>query len=191
MRVAFTGSNSTGKTTIVKCLSKVPRLQEYIEVFLYSDARAILQNMGFSKMDTMTQKQMQDFQLTYFHKKKYTEHLHGNFITDRSFVDIAAYWLIRDTWDKAKEEQNLLLNPCKEEAMNYDILFYLPFGRIEFEYDGCRSTDLDFHRKVDSQIKNFLDEWQLKYVIVGTSDLSQRIELVLKELSVLAGVSFN
>jgi nicotinamide riboside kinase len=190
MRIAFAGANSTGKTTLLERLSNTSNLNEHA-VFIFSNARSILQEMGYQCMDGMTREKMREFQIRYFHAKKYTEQRHESFISDRSFVDIAAYWLIRDTWDKSIKEQNLILNPCRQESQKYDVIFYFPFGRIKFEPDGCRSTDLHFHGAIDSQIKMFLDEWKLNYLIMKSSDLPQRMKEVLKELSMLFRISLQ
>ena len=181
----MTGSNSTGKTTLLKHLSMIPLIQRHFDGFLYSNARSLIQDMGFESAGTMTPEQLREFQITYFRSKVQAEQQHRSYIADRSFVDVAAYWTVRDTRDQPIEDREYLVQPCKKESQKYDILFYLPFGQIVFEYNDHRSKDLDFHRAIDTQISRFLDEWQLNYVLINTGDLWERIHLVMKELSSL------
>jgi len=182
MRIAFTGSTSTGKTTLVEALLQDPTFSEYVSVHHTVDARHILQNLGFHSMDPMTPEETRYFQLTYFIRKLYGERGRSSFVTERSFVDIAAYWMERDTLGCSQFEQRILMDPCEMEAKSYEIHFYLPFDVVPFQSDGWRSEDLDFHRRVDRRIHSLLEAWKINYVTLSTPSHTERIETVLRHL---------
>lgn len=182
MKIALTGSTSTGKTTLANELMKDFRIKEKLEIVLNADARSIIRELGCKSMDLMTREQNREFQMLYFIKKKKMENNLDDFLVERSFVDIAAYWLIRDTYDLNIDEQNKLLLPCYEESKKYDLHIYLPFGLIPFEDDGYRPSNIEFNKKICRQTKKFLTEWNLKYIEIKTDDLKQRTDIVTKEI---------
>jgi nicotinamide riboside kinase len=187
MKIAITGSSSTGKTTLAISLLNENRFHKYATNFLSADARSLLIKGGFKNMDNMTTRQTMMFQTQYFYRKKKIENEQSNFITDRSFIDIAAYWFIRDSINEPRKIQNKLIDLCKIENQKYDFLIYLPFGLIEFENDGYRSKNLDFHRTIDNQIKIFLEQWNTNYIALNTNILTQRINTVLEYLELAYG----
>lgn len=140
-------------------------------------------------MDLMNREELISFQLGYYEKKKQLEKGLNNFLSERSFVDIAAFWLIRDTFDQGISEQNKLVIPCHKESQKYDLHVFLPFGIIPFVSDGYRSEDIELHTKVSVQIKNFLNEWELKFVEITTDDLGLRVEKVVAEILALVNKS--
>ncbi|NUQ77828.1 MAG: AAA family ATPase [Polyangiaceae bacterium] len=178
MKIAFTGTSSTGKTTLVRSLMKAPDFTKHVSRFLTADARALLEELGFHSMDSMSRDQLRTFQLRYFSRKQQIEQNQDHYVTDRSFVDVAAYWVQRDTLEIPAERNRLVL-PCLGEAKKYDIHFYIPYGSIDFEPDGYRSNDLRFHQRIDRQILEFLKEWQLPYIQIQPPNHDERIKIVL------------
>jgi len=182
MKIALTGTSSTGKTTLAKALLKEKSFYKYVTKFLSADARSILDKKGFHSMDRMTKQDIIEFQREYVSTKSEMENLEDNFITDRSFVDCASYWLIRDTFDMDASIQNTLISECYIQALKYDLHIYLPFGIIPFESDGYRSENIDIHERIDEQINSFLIEWHIKYLTLGMDSLEERIRTVIKYL---------
>jgi len=185
LRIAITGSSSTGKTTLVKALLKHDQFNLKIKSFLNVDARSLLGKMGFQSMDLMNREQLKIFQLEYFKNKREVELGNDDYITDRSFVDVAAYWKQRDTLDQPTIEQDRLIAPCREEASKYNLHIYLPFGLFKFESDGYRSDDNDLHNRIDAQIKLYLKCWELRYITLNTADIQERVEISLRAIEAL------
>lgn len=183
MRIALTGSASTGKTTLAKHLLKNPIFSKKIDKFITADARQLLRERGFRSTDSMPREQLRQFQIDYFNRKRELELGEDNYLTERSFVDVAAFWVQRDTYDKTLEEQNLLVIPCREESQKYDVHFYAPVDLIKFEPNGYRSEDMEFRRRIDWQIRCFLSEWGIEYVTLDTSDIKERVIIVLRSIS--------
>lgn len=179
MRIALTGASSTGKTTLANALVSDSEFQKYATKIIKVDARRIIESYGCRNIDEMTRDQLQDFEINYFAIKKTLEDSEQDYLAERSFIDIAAFWIVRDTWDLTPQVQNRLLEPCRIENMRYDLTVYLPFGLFPFEYDGYRSELLDFHKAIDKQILNFLNEWKMPFVSLYDIQIRQRVMKVM------------
>lgn len=182
MRIALCGSSSTGKTTLAIRLMENGEFRNLIPQFITTDARKLLKQGGFTSMDLMTQDQLRDFQLEYFQRKMNLENEQSAFLTDRSFVDVAAYWTERDMEGAEEDEINVLIAPCRERARTYDIHFFLPFGVIPFSADGYRSSDLNLHKRIDRRIRALLIEWKLPFAVMDFSGIDDRAEMVFEWL---------
>ena len=182
MKIALCGVSSTGKTTLAKTLLENPIFRNSVNNFISVDGRQLLDLMGCKRMDNMNRHQTKEYQIKYFKNKLISEANQSQFITDRSYIDIAAYWLVRDTFDTSESEQNILLKPCKMLSKKYDIHFYLPFGLIEFERDGYRPENNTFNKKIDNQINQFLDKWQITHCKINVVEISKRVEIVLNAI---------
>ena len=182
MKIALTGASSTGKTTVAEHLFRETDFRKLVSQLIQVDARKLLRTMGFRSMDTMSRQELRRFQIEYFNLKHKTEKGQQDFLVERSFVDVAAYWLQRDTFDLSIDEQNRLLIPSKRESRKYDIHFYFPFGLIQFQADGYRSKQIEVHKKIDRQIEFFLDEWNIEHIILTSTDIEERVAIILNAL---------
>ena len=180
MKIALTGSSSTGKTTLARLLRDHAALSGI--KYLSADSRKLLQRMGYRSMDLMTRQQLREFQVAYLHSKLDLESNIQSYITDRSTVDVAAYWLIRDTFDLPDTIRDEYIEKCRNHASKYDLHIYLPFGLLPFEFDGYRSHSLEFHEQIDKQIMKFLKAWKIKYITLDMPDLDIRLQRVLDEV---------
>lgn len=176
MRIAISGASSTGKTTLAKALSESSLAQELGIVFLASREREILNELGHYSMDLMTDAEQSAFQLKFYEWKYLNELNEEIYITDCSFVDVAAYWKIRDRGI----DQDSLIYSCKEMASRYDIHFFLPTGLINFDTDGYRSVNNSFHVDINNQIISFLQNWGINYYKLDTNNLLERISTSLE-----------
>jgi nicotinamide riboside kinase len=178
LKIALTGSTSTGKTTLAKALMTVPLLKIKLNKTINVDARSLVAKMGFSNMNSMSIEETRYFQHFYFDTKVGLERLESSFLAERSFVDVAAYWLERDSIGLQCGERDDFLSRCRTESVKYDLHIYLPFGVIPFEQDGHRSGDMSFHRRIDDRIQHLLVEWNLANISVPFQDLTERISAV-------------
>lgn len=184
MKIALTGSSSVGKTTLVQSLMATPSFAREVPVTLSTDARSLLSQLGYKSMDAMEQEQTRAFQRLYFDLKWQEELAHVSFVTDRSFVDVAAYWLERDTIGCSEALRNELIEPCRLRSLEYSWHFYLPFGLVPFDSDGYRSENMAFHRAVDERIRSLLKAWNLRSVTLDTADHAERIKTVLATVGI-------
>jgi nicotinamide riboside kinase len=184
MKIAFTGTSSTGKTTLVKALFDHEDFRRFDLKFLTVDARSILDELGFKQMDLMPKDEVVLFQKLYFERKIKMEFDVEDIIVDRSFVDVASYWLVRDCENQLDRAKNLV-DESYSYSMKYDLHFYFPYGIIPFVDDGYRSKNERQRKTVGDQIKCFLDDWNIKYVQLDTPCLDERVKIVIQELLTL------
>lgn len=179
MKIAFTGSSSTGKTTLANRLMGGAAFSEIVGDFVTEDARSLLRSLGHSSMDNMTRKELRAFQQLYFTQKAEHEMNRTRFLVDRSFVDVAAYWLVRDAFDLPIADQSEFENKCRTLAHAYDLHVHFPIGQIPFASDGYRSDDIDFHRRIAEMIEQLLAKWNVRFISITSSDLDSRTQQVL------------
>lgn len=148
MRIAFSGAQSTGKTTILDKLKET--------------------NLGFTYYTEVVRNLMAEYNLKFNEMADNTSQLivytrnieqllsNTNFISDRSLIDIWAY----TSWLKSRNKIDNYIYDFIDKGVNtfisyYDILFYFP---IEFSLmgDGVRSEDEGFRNSIDSYISYYL-----------------------------------
>ncbi|MCY1040108.1 ATP-binding protein [Corallococcus sp. bb12-1] len=188
MKIALTGASSTGKTTLAKSLMKEIDFHRQVDDFLTTNARGLLERMGHKSMDSMQRDELLKFQREYLAHKQQMEEGRDRYLTDRSFVDVAAYWLRRDAIELDPEQQAEVVDVCRVAARRYDLHVYCPFGVVEFTSDGYRSEDLRHHREIGEQIASFLSEWGVRSITLDTADHEDRVARVLAEVRVLSAV---
>lgn len=178
MRIACTGTSSTGKTTFAKRAAADDAISKHAGLYITADARELLRQRGLRSVDEMSAAQLRDFQQAYLQRKTETEKDHANYITDRSFVDVAAYWILyTNTTDPGKDPFVL---QCRSEAQRYALHLYFPPGLIEFEYDGARSSEPQLHQRIDELIRSLLEDWGITPLKISIKDIEQRL-LFLRE----------
>lgn len=186
MKIAFTGSSSTGKTTLARQLMENEQFVGVVGEFVTEDARSLLQSLGHSSMDNMSRDELRRFQLRYLEQKLANETNRRKFLVDRSYVDVAAYWLVRDSFDLPIERQESFANRCRELAGSYDLHVHFPFGVIPFASDGFRSESVDFHRRIADKIHELLNSWGISFISIESNDLPQRMQQVVSRVAELA-----
>src|SRR5262245_57339828 len=137
MRIAISGSTSTGKTTLIDALADQGVLERFGLKTIWTDERALLRAMGFMDMAAMNSDELTEFQKRFVQQK--TDHEAGsdNFITEHSYVDCASYWVIRDqAADPRASREDELTARCRRLAGQYAVHILLPFGGIPFQADG-------------------------------------------------------
>jgi nicotinamide riboside kinase len=180
MVIALTGSSSTGKTTLSRSLMKEPEFRKHVDDFLTTDARSILKEMGHQSMDRMEREELRQFQRTYLARKQKMEEGRTRYLTDRSFVDVAAYWLRRDAEGLGPEAKAEVVEACRVGAQKYDLHIYCPFDVVGFESDGYRSENIQHHREIGEQIALFLSAWGVRFITLDTAEHHERVRRVLE-----------
>lgn len=174
MKLIFTGSQSTGKTTILNyfkdkgynCITEVVRN-------LNKDEGVAINEDG----DLEGQKKIFATYLDIFNKT-------DEYISDRGLTDVLAYSIYLtnfkhlyddfDKWNELCTEQGVELLKFKRDN---DVLYcYFP---IEFDVvkDGVRSEDEGFRKQIDMYIKDILDSFCYNYITV-TGSTEERIKII-------------
>jgi predicted ATPase len=180
MRIALTGASSTGKTTLLNDLIQTTVFIKYGIKSILMDTRSILSKMGLRADGYGSDPaRMKVFQWALLEEKVKLENLETNYITDRSTVDLAAYWLIRDVTGGLSEEDERYLGDCKAFASKYDLHIHLPFGVIPFTDDGNRPKERLFNEGICRTVHRLLNEWNLPHLSIESVDRVERVREVL------------
>lgn len=166
MKIAISGVQCTGKSTVLKELQKMPELSGYEFVF---EGIRNLKNQGKIKINEDGNDNTQ-IVIANFHKDNL---LKENVVLDRCILDCYAYSLYsyqkgmisKDTLDKVTKIYNDTVN-------QYDVILYL---RPEFEMieDGVRSLNKEFRDEVLKNFESLIKD--LKNVVVLSGTVENRV----------------
>ena len=138
MRIAFTGSGGTGKTTLLTEINKELQLPVIGE-----GIREWLKEHDFKDFKGMTIHHVVQMQEDTLKRKMDIESELQAFVSDRTTVDNLCYalrWIGSldpeyDTW-----MAQYITHAMNHANKNYDIIFMLPWGVVPLEKDGTRSS---------------------------------------------------
>lgn len=172
MRIAFTGACSTGKSTLAESITSDSTLLAKAGIFITADARRILRELGHTNVDAMSIEEKRQFQFAYLERKLLLELGRTHYFTDRSFVDLASYWI--EYLGGTLSDQDEYIAQCRSAATRYDAHFYFPSALIPLQSDGYRSTDEASRTRTDVIIKEILQAWNIPAVELSILDLDTR-----------------
>lgn len=169
MKYLFTGTQSTGKSTI---------LNHYKERGL-NVVTEVVRNLAKESNIKVNELGDEEGQKLIFNTYKEILSNTNNYISDRSLVDVIAYtqYLVCSgsihpslLWEQLEDLEEFVKN-------NPDAIFcYFP---IEFPVvdDGFRSLDEEFRKKIDENIKNILESKGIHYVEIRGS-VEDRLKII-------------
>lgn len=134
LRIALSGSAGTGKSTLGMALAERLELP-YIEEGMRARVEAGLQ---FYKLNEAERRDL--IQDLWREQRELEEKASGGFVSDRSSIDYAAFWLHYGLTD-AEQETESFMESMKVEAERLDKILLCPFGVLPLESDGVRSTN--------------------------------------------------
>ena len=166
--IAFTGAESTGKTTLVNALH-----EKYPDLVVVTNLTRSVD--GYLNKSDDIQKQIMAAYVS-----KLTSVLcfdNKNFLCDRTLFDVCAYSKVKGVWDDSYIKG--VLGMYKHTRIFPEYLFYLP---IEFPMvqDGGRPEGT--RNQIDAAIKGFLDEHcPMSYDTItgGVEERVQKITTIL------------
>lgn len=174
MRIAFSGSGGTGKTTLLEAVNKeldLPVIGEGI--------REWLAEHNFSDFKEMKVKDVVQMQEDTLKRKMEIESQLQNFISDRTTIDNLSYalrWIGSidteyDTW-----MAQYITQAMNHANANYDIIFLLPWGELPLEKDGTRSSKQWYQYMMQNIIERHVYMLERPYVYeVMTVSLEDRV----------------
>lgn len=174
MKIAITGAQSTGKSTLLRFLKQDQDLKgfEFIdELTRKIAAKGININEEGSNMS-------QIFTITIHAENIIKDH----FISDRCALDGLVYtrWL----YDQGKVSEwimNYAEGVANEVLPRYDFIFYLP-PEIPIEDDGIRSADESFRKEITKLFEYYIDKHKLKiFTLTGSvADRAKTLKRILQ-----------
>ena len=162
MRIAISGSQCTGKSTLIRdMLASWPMYKQpsktYRDIIIESGA------LHSSKTTQDTQLVIRDWMVKEIGKAKKSD----NIIFDRCLLDnviysMWAYGRSGEPLDKEFIDESLTL--CRESMRKLDFIFYIPSDRdnIDIEDDLLRDTDPVFRQEIDEMFRYVLNVWKTK-----------------------------
>ena len=169
MRIAIVWAHGTGKTTLLKELSKWYSWKIITEI-----ARDVMQDMWKIPQE-MTKEELISFQRKIYTKQYSAEMWVADFLSDRGIYDNLAY---------AYNVDKHLFHTLRDHAMQnhkwYDKTIYLP---IEFDlvWDWVRFEDRDFQKKIDNDLLSILSYFWVEVMEVrGT--VQERKDFILQNI---------
>ena len=178
MRIAFTGSHSTGKTTLLNDIIKYCggdiKINSITEV-----ARKII-----VKGYPLNQDANIDSYIHYINDQLNEENTYmyecDLFISDNTLLDPVAYAMVKSQLPRPYIPEyfiEMMTNVWLIEQTRYDLYVYFP---IEFplEIDGIRPSDEQYRKDIDEQIRKLLTKHKINYITVSGDEMQRKDYLI-------------
>jgi predicted ATPase len=195
MKIAITGCAGLGKTLLAQLVAQ--RLKTSV---ITGTARVILEKHNYSWSHSHIESfiESRGLRQELFDLQKSSEEKAGSFVTDRAYVEQAAYLIVEGLGQRALPDEKTpieLISACKTEMMKYDVVVYLPFS-----VNDVADTDTMYRITVDSVIRRLLSAWIPNFMIpeycwpviivnenelhdaLKKNDLSQVVDWVVREI---------
>jgi nicotinamide riboside kinase len=175
MKIGFCGTMSVGKTTLVKALKKLPEFKNYT---FRTERSKYLMELGIPLNTDSTVKGQ-----TIFLAERASELMQENIITDRTVIDVMAFALSATSISHIQAED--FINFANHLIQEYDYLFYVSPEGVEVEDNGIRTTDLEYRKKIDTEIRILLRKYnhKIKNFIEIKGSTEERMKQVKEVLS--------
>jgi deoxyadenosine/deoxycytidine kinase len=175
MKIGFTGTMSVGKTTLVNALKELPEFKDYN---FKTERSKYLRDLGIPlNTDSTTKGQI------IFLAERCSELYDKNIITDRTVIDVMAFTALAKT---IPFTFSLKFNDlCHDLLQEYDYIFYISPDGIDIEDNGVRTTDPEYRKSVNKEIKKIIKEKKgyIKNLIELNGSVEERVNKVKQTLS--------
>jgi nicotinamide riboside kinase len=160
MRIAITGAQGVGKTTLASQINK-----NYPDFKILPEAARLAKEAGYNLDQTATT----ETELWLIAKQIELENVEGKWVADRCGIDLLAYIHYLFSGEPALIE--FAAKTLAPRFSNYDLVLYLPGGQFAIEDDGVRITDIKFQRDVDRHVRNILEKHKIPFIeVVGSPE---------------------
>jgi len=178
MIIAFTGAQSSGKSTLLSKMQKdkyfkswnfeaeiTRQLKEKYKLSINEDGN------NFTQMITI-----------HSHIDNYLKNKDSDCVLDRCCLDALVYTTYLSYMKKCDEELGYYAEYiCKKLISKYDIIFYTD-PSIPLVDDGVRSVDVEFRNKVIQLFDFYIDHFQPKNVVKLAGSVEERYKIIKKEI---------
>lgn len=182
MLIAFTGPQSSGKTTLIDLLKYYTDNHHLKFTYIGSATRSLkakgltINNIG----DTFDETQRAVVK-SHLDNIKYYENHGGNVVLDRCLLDGIVYTRYFYNQGKVSNEvMNYSEHMLKNYYSAYDIVFYLDPTGVPLVADNERSTDLIFRKDIIELFNEYLLEFK---AIKLTGTIDNRLDIIKSAIS--------
>jgi len=154
MKIAFTGSGGTGKTTMAKYLS-----EKWDVPYIGSVSREVMAEMNVLHEDaqeSMTEGMLLELQHAIMQRRKDKIAGRTSYVTDRCALDNYVYALRRCGAAMTEEARQKWEALAVEDLLSHDLVFYAPAGLFRVEDDGTRTVSPSHQSLMDLAMYGFL-----------------------------------
>jgi nicotinamide riboside kinase len=173
MRIGLAGTQSVGKSTLVKALAELEQFKDY---HVATERSKYLRDQGISLNDDSTTKGQ-----FVFAAERSLELMHNNLLTDRTIYDVCAFTLSAKSIsynDKIK-----LIESFVTIKDDYDMVVYVSPEGVDIEDNGVRTTDAEYRMKIDFAIRGLLKEYPPVKLIEVKGSTEERINLIISQIN--------
>lgn len=168
MRIAFTGAQSTGKTTLLEALKGNETFRYSYEFVDEITRRMVKKGLEINETGSDTTQLL----ILNEHIKN---QLYRNVVMDRCLLDGVVYtnWL-HNNGSVSKWVYDYAYNLFEHYKDNYDFIFYLKpeFAIVD---DGVRSTDIKFRDEINELFESHISQIKAP-VVTLTGSVKERLE---------------
>ena len=174
MKIGFTGTMSVGKTTLVNALRELPEFKEY---YFATERSKYLRDLGIPLNTDSTLKGQ-----FVFLAERASELLRDKVITDRTVIDVMAFTRLAESIPYYMADE--ICQAASHLIKEYDYIFYISPKGVEIEDNGVRTTDAEYRKEVDKEIKDLLSKYGHKNqrIVKLTGSIEERVQKVKQTL---------
>jgi nicotinamide riboside kinase len=170
MRIGFCGTQSVGKSTLVKALAELSEFKDY---FIATERSKYLRDLGIPlNTDSSLPGQI------IFLAERASEIMRDNVLTDRTVWDVCAFTDNAKSIDLYAKYRYIELATCMGDQ--YDVIFYISPEGVEIEDNGVREVCSEYRDVIDETIVSLLNRFPPKRLINIKGTTEERIALVLE-----------
>ena len=165
---------SVGKTTIVNALRELPEFKEY---YFATERSKYLRDLGIPLNTDSTLKGQ-----FVFLAERASELLRDKVITDRTVIDVMAFTRLAESIPYYMADE--ICQAASHLIKEYDYIFYISPKGVEIEDNGVRTTDAEYRKEVDKEIKDLLSKYGHKNqrIVKLTGSIEERVQKVKQTL---------
>lgn len=181
-RIMFVGPSGIGKTTLAQAVAK-----KYDIPFIsgsMSDLLPATKDVSHNEILSLGSEAMykSDFQLLNLRNKLFRDK--ENFVTDRSYADLAAYFWYKQSRNMPECEMEHFFCQCKELMENQcDLAIFLPLSLSTYhgwpmEDNKKRIMNRFFQVQISSLMSELLANWEIPTVCVENLNFCTRLNQI-------------
>lgn len=181
-RIMFVGPSGIGKTTLAQAVAK-----KYDIPFIsgsMSDLLPATKDVSHNEILSLGSEAMykSDFQLLNLRNKLFRDK--ENFVTDRSYADLAAYFWYKQSRNMPECEMEHFFCQCKELMENQcDLAIFLPlslstYHKWPMEDNKKRIMNRFFQVQISSLMSELLANWEIPTVCVENLNFCTRLNQI-------------